>query len=158
MLVVRGVATIVDLDRLEADPAHPAALTGEIDWAPRWYALPISEGRISLFVPHAAGRAHVYDIAFEAGGCRWRLRGEKRLLARASLHAMTTLYVDLVQEGRPDKVACGILRVPLLEALRFPLTVRAPGRGTRASLRAARRFFRFARRALRASGPAGRPA
>jgi hypothetical protein len=142
-------ATIEDLDAFEADPEHRARLEGKVDWASLPDSPPLGSSEVRLFVPRAGGRAFLYRLSFESGGTRFELRGEKRLGARPTLREITTLYVDLFQEGDQQPVARGILRVPLGEALRFGFHVRVPGRGLLRSVGPALRFFRFSQRQLR---------
>jgi hypothetical protein len=160
-LTFSAVATIENLDTFETDPKHPALLEGTVDYAPIGRGLPIRDGVLHLFVPAADGRRLRYRIPFEAAGRRYEIRGEKRVSRRPSLRALTTLYVDLVEHrdaeetlSSSEPLARGWLRVPLVEAIRFPFTVRVPGRSRVSSVGPALRFLWFAQRQLAAPSPA----
>ena len=149
----RAKATIEDLDAFEADPEHRARLEGEVDWAPLARGLPLRNSEVRVFVAREGGRAHIYQLSFERGERRFELRGEKRLGHRPTFRELTTLYVDLLEEGYEQPVARGILRVPLLEALRFGFHVRVPERGLLHSIGPALRFLRFSQRQMKMAVP-----
>jgi cholesterol oxidase len=150
----RALARIEDIDRFEADPDHPIRLDGEVDYAPLGGSLPLRGGVLNVFVVRAGGRRMLYRLPFEAAGRRYVIVGEKRLPRPPTLANMTTLFTDLMEEGRSEPIARGILRVPPLEVLRFGLHVRVPGRGLLGSLGPALRFLLFSQRQLRAALPA----
>jgi cholesterol oxidase len=150
----RALATINDLAAFEADPDHPVALEGTIDYAPLGLGLPLLGGSMNLFVDRPAGRRILYHLPFEAPGGRFVVVGEKRLAGKRRWQEMTTLYADLYHPvGQGDSlgepVARGILRVRLRVALALPLTIRSPGRSPVVGLGAAVRFLRFSARSLR---------
>lgn len=150
----RALATISDLAAFEADPEHPVALEGTVDYAPLGLGLPLRGGSMNLFVDRPAGRRILYHLPFETPSGRLVLVGEKRLEGKHRWREMTTLYVELYPctgQGDPvgERVARGILRVPVRGALALPLTMRSPGRSPIVELGAAARFLWFSARSLR---------
>lgn len=149
-----ALATIGDLAAFEADPEHPVALEGTVDYPPLGLGLPLGGGSMKLFVERPAGRRILYRLPFEAPGGHFVLVGEKRLEGKHRWREMTTLYAELYRlvgpgdpEGKP--VARGILRVPVRAALTLALTMRSPGQSPVVGLGAAVRFLRFSARSLR---------
>jgi hypothetical protein len=154
MFRYRALAKIGDLAAFEADPEHPVALEGTVDYPPLGLGLPLRGGSMKLFVQRPEGRRILYRLPFEAPGARFVLVGEKRLEGRRRWREMTTLYAELYRwagQGDPvgEPMARGILRVPLRSALVLPLTMRSPGRSLLAGLGAAVRFLSFSARSLR---------
>jgi len=154
MFRYRALARINDLAAFEAEPEHPVALEGTVDYAPLGVGLPLRGGSMKLFVERPEGRRILYRLPFEAPGGHFVLLGEKRLEGRRRWREMTTLHAELYRSaGQGDAVgeavARGILRVPVRAALMLPLTMRSPGRSPVVGLGAAVRFLRFSARSLR---------
>lgn len=125
-LAMHVKVSIDDLDRFIAEPAHPGALTGTIDFQPIGIGLAAPSGLFQLFSPGPGddSRRMVYELGFRDQGRPRYLAGEKRVRNEGGVDLWkdtTTLYTRLHDGGdaKGPVIGAGILTlgVPQLLAL-----------------------------------------
>lgn len=146
-----GLHTSVDIDdlaRFVADPQHPGALSGTVDFQPIGLGIPAPTGVFQLFSPGPGteDRRMVYELAFEADGKPYYLAGEKRVHNDPGLDLWsdtTTLYTRLhAGHDRDGPVAgAGILKLGVPQLLALLASLRPTGDGDPATVVAFGRFF-----------------